>query len=54
LLRTQPPGDPLLQMEQYMKKRGLWQETAKEKLITNYRQALTKAVKSADRIAKSG
>lgn len=54
LLRTQPPGDPLLQMEQYMKKRGLWQQTAKEKLITNYRQALTKAVKSADRIAKSG
>lgn len=53
-LPTRPPGDPLLEMEQYMKKRGIWQPTAKEKLISNYRKALTEAVKSADRIAKFG
>lgn len=40
--------DPLVHMEHYMKKRGLWKQAWKERLAGDYRAALAKAVTSAE------
>lgn len=44
VLKTRKGHDPLLHMEHYMKKRNLWKQSWKAKLVTDYRTALANAV----------
>jgi TPP-dependent pyruvate/acetoin dehydrogenase alpha subunit len=50
---TRKAHDPLLHMEHYMKKRSLWQQTWKDKLVEEYREALAEAVTFAEKRAES-
>lgn len=49
LLRTRLEHDPLHHMEHYMKRRSLWQQAWKDRLVEDYRTALAHAVTSAAR-----
>ncbi len=48
LLKTRKEHDPLHHMEHYMKKRGLWKQAWKDKLVAEYRAALAEAVAFAE------
>jgi TPP-dependent pyruvate/acetoin dehydrogenase alpha subunit len=45
--------DPLQHMEHYMKKRKLWQQAWKDRLVDEYRSALADAVRSLNVRTKS-
>jgi len=49
LLHTRWQNDPLHHMEHYMKKRNLWQQVWKKKLVEEYRAALNQAVAEVQR-----
>jgi len=53
LLHTRWENDPLHHMEHYMKKRKLWQQVWKDRLVNEYRAALGTGVSSLEPIAKS-
>jgi TPP-dependent pyruvate/acetoin dehydrogenase alpha subunit len=48
VLQTRQEHDPLHHMEHYMKKRNLWKQSWKDKLVTEYRAALVQAVAFAE------
>lgn len=54
LLHARWQNDPLHHMEHYMKKRKLWQQAWKDRVVNEYQAALATAVSSLAPIAKSG
>jgi pyruvate dehydrogenase E1 component alpha subunit len=48
-LQTRWQNDPLQHMEHYMKKRKLWQQEWKDRLVSEYRSSLTSAAEQASK-----